>query len=229
MVDKMDGAIIHKACLIGAILLIGSVPATTAENTADYEARSARLSADPCGFAAEELNLRPPRPTELQRTAWLTAVIQMCTDKDPCAGADIFARRGLVQFDLTNLPGKVAIPPGTSPAMQANIEKVNAAREKNRAELARQNEKARADFQPTLDRLRSACAASRIPAPNNLTTTSLTLPQAPAFQPPVTPATQTAEPCGNLRKAYEDDKNNLVLAYQLKRCVKKARKAVQVQ
>ncbi len=179
------------------------------------EVDSARLSASPCAFADEQVRqVQPPPPSQNtaqsmqstavynQRVDWLSRVVQMCSDRDPCAGAEIFARRGPAQMQTS-----------TNAAWQKGIAEWNA--------------KTKADFQPTLARLRSACTAARNPSP-----TGQAPPASSSQYPAPSPATQAAQatdPCENLRKAYENDKKNIVLAYQLKRCVKKNRRAIQVQ
>ncbi len=189
--------------------------AADAARRRQLEVDSAQLSASPCAFADEQVRqVQPPPPSQNtaqsmqatavynQRVDWLSRVVQTCSDRDPCAGAEIFARRGPAQMQVS-----------VNPAWQKGVAEWNA--------------KAKADFQPTLARLRSACTAARNPSPTG---------QAPPASPspysapsPVTQAAQTTDPCQNLRQAYESDKKNIVLAYQLKRCVKKNRQAIQVQ
>lgn len=101
------------------------------------------------------------------RVIMLTGYIQMCTDRDPCAGADLFARRGPAQMRTSVLTDKTIFPAETDPQVQARFDQSTAERDMYLAKFIRDNERARADFQPTLTRLRSACTASRNPTPTD--------------------------------------------------------------
>lgn len=89
------------------------------------------------------------------------------------------------------------------------------------------NAKAKADFQPTLDRLRSVWTAAGDPAPTGQASPASLSPYCAPL--PTAPATQAIGFCLKLRQAYENDKKKIVLAYQLRRCVKKNPQAVQVR
>ncbi len=175
----------------------------------DIDAEGQRMRANPCSYADEQVrSLQPPPPSQNtaqsmqsvgvynQRVGWLSSVVQMCSDRDPCAGAEIFARRGPAQMQTS-----------TNAAWQKGIAEWNA--------------KAKADFQPTLDRLRSACTAARNPA--RAGQAPPTSPGPYSAQSSTAPATQTTDPCEHTRKAYENDPKNLVKAYLLKRCIRKNR------
>lgn len=78
------------------------------------EADSAQLSTSPCAFADEQVRqVQPPPPSQNtaqsmqamatynQRVDWLSRIMQVCVDKDPCARAGIFARRGPAQMQTS--------------------------------------------------------------------------------------------------------------------------------
>lgn len=227
------------------------IAAEDAARAREYEEAGKRLSANPCAVTEGELRFRPPQPTHTnprqqaamvaqqtaQRAQMLSQYMKVCVDRDPCAAADILARLEPAKLRST-MTANYPIPASATPQQRDAFEKRNAVLERHREESIAYTTKMIAMLESSppaaLDRARSACTASRnraSAAPAPATQSQYPTPSAAPYstQPPATPAAQATEPCFHLRMALENDKNNLLLAYQLRRCIKKANRAAQNQ
>ncbi len=167
---------------------------------------------------------------------------------DPCGAAEAWRRRGPQAHvnEAQPLPMRplTPVPPNASAELRAKIEAENkwpseynarAQLENERRKKFYENHKAAilAQFEQSLVPLDAKCASFRNRASASPTPSypnQNVAPTAPYAAPsPAAQVAQTTDPCENLRKALENDKKNLLLAYQLRRCVKKNRQAIQVQ